>query len=220
MEVVTLDKRLSKNILPISMKKDSISTSVGRPRAFCPDHALEQAMQIFWKQGYEGTSLSDLTEVMGINRPSLYATYGNKEELFLKVLDRYSSGPVSFVFAALQAPTARAVVDQILDGAVAMMSDPAQPRGCMAVQGILCSSAENDRVRQHAIARRVEAQEKIRDRFLESQREGDLAPTVDADDLARYLVVLVNGLSIQAVNGATGEELKRTAEFAKAMLPL
>lgn len=215
-----LDRMLSKNILPISMKKDLPSAPVGRPRAFDPDLALEKAMQAFWKQGYEGTSLSDLTEAMGINRPSLYATYGNKEELFFKVLDRYSSGPVSFVFEALKAPTARAVVEQILDGAVAMMSDPKQPRGCMGVQGILCSSAENERVRQHAITRRLEAQKKISDRFIEAQKEGDLAPTVDACDLARYLVVLVNGMSIQAVNGATGDELKRIAEFAKGTLPI
>ena len=79
----------------------------GRPRAFDIDEALEQALQVFWRKGYLGTSLTDLTEAMGINRPSLYATFGNKEALFRKVLDRYSERQTAYLRSALEEPTAR-----------------------------------------------------------------------------------------------------------------
>src|SRR6478672_4047067 len=115
--------------------------SPGRPRAFDPEEALETALRLFWQKGYEGASLSDLTEAMGINRPSLYAAFGNKEELFRKAFDRYAAGPASFWGEALKAPTARAVAEQLLRGCVAAQTDPEGPKGCLAVQGALsCGS--------------------------------------------------------------------------------
>src|SRR6187399_1247477 len=102
----------------MSMKTTAQPAPVGRPRAFDIDAALEKAMQVFWQKGYEGTSLSDLTEAMGINRPSLYAAYGNKEELFRKALDRYGAGPASYFGAALEEPTARKVIEKLLQASV------------------------------------------------------------------------------------------------------
>src|SRR4051794_21977945 len=89
----------------------------GRPRAFAIDEALDRALQVFWHKGYEGTSLTDLTQAMGITRPSLYTAFGDKEALFRKVLDRYLAGPAAHMRAALEEPTARAVVEQLLLGA-------------------------------------------------------------------------------------------------------
>src|SRR5881397_2597277 len=109
-------------------------TPAGRPRSFDLDKALDAALQVFWQKGYEGASLSDLTEAMGINRPSLYAAFGNKEALFRKVLDRYFAGPAAYVREALQEPTARAVVERLLLGAAESHSDPRHPQGCLAVQ--------------------------------------------------------------------------------------
>ena len=90
------------------------SASVGRPRAFDTDAALEKAMMVFWHKGYDGASLTDLTDAMGINRPSLYAAYGNKEQLFRKALDRYGEGPASYFAEALEEPTARKVIEKLL----------------------------------------------------------------------------------------------------------
>src|SRR5688500_4799575 len=109
----------------------------GRPRAFDADRALGRALKVFWRKGYEGASLPDLTKAMGINRPSLYAAFGNKEALFRKVLDRYAEGPAGYARAALDAPTARGVVERLLFGAVEMQSDRRNPRGCLLVQGAL-----------------------------------------------------------------------------------
>src|SRR3954467_11842308 len=114
----------------------------GRPRGFDVEQALEDALKVFWRKGYEGTSLDDLTDAMKINRPSLYAAFGNKEKLFRRALERYSNGPASHVCAALQAPTARAVAERTLIGTVDLLTDPRHPRGCLIVQGALaCGDA-------------------------------------------------------------------------------
>src|SRR3982074_2846985 len=106
--------------LPIGMKSETAAVQRGRPRAFDPDAVLDRAMHVFWAKGYEGASLSNLTQAMRINRPSLYAAFGNKEQLFGKVLDRYMDGPVAFFGKALAAPKARDVVEQIFLGAATM----------------------------------------------------------------------------------------------------
>src|SRR5437667_9183481 len=123
--------------LPIGMKSKTAPTQRGRPRAFDPDAALERAMHVFWAKGYEGASLSDLTRAMRINRPSLYAAFGNKEQLFRKVLDRYMDGPLAYFGKALAEPRARDVVEQILFGAAKMACGPRIPSGCLKVQGWL-----------------------------------------------------------------------------------
>src|SRR5438094_9922303 len=113
--------------------KRQAASTVGRPRAFDVDEALDQALKVFWRKGYEGTSLPDLTKAMGINRPSLYAAFGNKEELFRKALDRYAEGPAAYAAEALNEPTARAVAELLLEGSVNLLTDPRNPRGCLVV---------------------------------------------------------------------------------------
>src|SRR5580700_8501585 len=115
--------------LPIGMKSKTAEAQRGRPRAFDPDVALERAMHVFWAKGYEGAALSDLTRAMRINRPSLYAAFGNKEQLFRKVLDRYMNGPLAYFQKALAARKARDVIEQIFFGAANMPSDPRTPAG-------------------------------------------------------------------------------------------
>ena len=138
--------------LPIGMKSEIATAQPGRPRAFDPDAALERAMHVFWAKGYEGASLSNLTRAMCINRPSLYAAFGNKEELFCKVLDRYMDGPVAYFGKALAAPKARDVVEEIFLGTARMGDDPRIPAGCLMVQGALaCGDAS---VRKEVAARR------------------------------------------------------------------
>lgn len=202
------------------MKKSSEPAAVGRPRAFDTDVALEKAMQVFWRQGYEGASLTDLTEAMGINRPSLYAAFGNKEELFRKALDLYISGFATHLANALNQPTAREVIARLLHSTASLLGDPRLPRGCLAVQSALCCSIEADMARQEARARRLQGQELLRQRFERARTEGDLPASIDPADLARHVSIITSGLSIQSTNGATPEELKRAAEFALKALPL
>src|SRR5204862_1923297 len=107
---------------------------IGRPRAFDLGKALDRALKVFWRKGYEGATLADLTRAMGINRPSLYAAFGNKEELFRKALDRYAEGPACHVRESLSEPTARKVVEKLWYGSVNLLTDPKHPHGCLAVQ--------------------------------------------------------------------------------------
>ena len=116
--------------LPIGMQSKTAPAPRGRPRAFDADVALERAMHVFWAKGYEGAALSDLTGAMGINRPSLYAAFGNKEQFFRKVLDRYATGPLAYFEKARAATKARDVIEKILLGAANMASDARLPAGC------------------------------------------------------------------------------------------
>src|SRR5882757_3781169 len=111
----------------MKMKRSKIPR--GRPREFDADRALDRALYVFWRKGYEGTTLPDLTRAMGINRPSLYAAFGSKEGLFRKALDRYAEGPAAYVREALNGPTARAVAERLLGGAIDLATDRRNPRG-------------------------------------------------------------------------------------------
>src|SRR5947199_5777311 len=107
----------------------------GRPRQFDADLALDRALAVFWRRGYEGATLDDLTAAMGINRPSLYAAFGDKERLFRRALERYVSGPAGYVHTAMSRPTAREAAEALLAGTVALLTDPHHPGGCLVVQG-------------------------------------------------------------------------------------
>ena len=120
----------------------------GRTRQFDVDEALDRALEVFWARGYEGATLPELTRAMGINRPSLYAAFGNKEQLFRKALDRYQTGPMSFLTEALRKPTARAVVEAIFSGFVRMQRDRDKVRGCLVVSGALACGEEAETVRR------------------------------------------------------------------------
>src|SRR2546423_7288883 len=139
--------------------------TAGRPRSFDTDEALDRALRVFWRKGYEGTSLPDLTAAMRINRPSLYAAFGNKERLFRRAVDRYVEGPASFVPKALDEPRARAVAEKLLGGAVDLVTDPRGPRGCLLVHGALACGEAAESVRCELVARRLAGEAAIRERF-------------------------------------------------------
>jgi AcrR family transcriptional regulator len=191
----------------------------GRPRAFAVDQALERALRVFWEKGYEGTSLSDLTEAMGINRPSLYAAFGNKEALFRKALDRYVERTIAFVRGAIDEPAARAVAERLLCSAADMVTNPGNPRGCLTVRGALSSGEEADPIRLELARRRSEGEALIRERLERAKREGELQPGTNPADLARYLATVYQGMSVQAAGGATREQLRRVAETALRAWP-
>jgi AcrR family transcriptional regulator len=188
----------------------------GRRREFDADEALERALEVFWARGYEGATLPELTRAMGINRPSLYATFGNKEQLFAKALDHYQTGPQSFLTEALTKPTARSTVEAIFAGLVLMQS---HSRGCMIVTGALTCGSEAESVRQKLIQLRQAAVTILSDRFERGIREGDLPEGTDCKTLARFIVTIMNGLAVQAVSGATADELTKVARLAMKSWP-
>lgn len=201
------------------MKSEKTPAAPGRPRAFDVDQALETAMNLFWKQGYEGTSLTDLTEAMGINRPSLYAAFGNKEELFRKVVERYGSGPGKHATTSLWEPTARQVAEAMIRGSVNLLGDKSHPRGCLMVHGALACSEDSAEVQQDMAAMRSSAETQLRERFARAQAEGDLPAAANPADLARFVQAVTQGMAVLAASGATGEELARVGDLAMQAWP-
>ena len=201
------------------MKVKEPTAAVGRPRAFDADEALETAMHVFWRKGYEGASLADLTQAIGVNRPSLYGAFGNKEDLFRKVLDRYMSGPASYAAAALEEPDARVAVERLLRDAADLHTDPRHAPGCLLVHGSLCGGAEMDGVRRELIARRASSEDVIRRRLERARAECDLPPETDTADLANYLATVIQGMAVQAAGGATRDRLERIIRIAMQVWP-
>lgn len=193
--------------------------AMGRPREFDVDKALDLALQVFWSKGYEGASMADLTEAMGITKPSLYAAFGNKEELFRKALDRYVDGPGGYVQTALAKPNIRAVVEHLLYEAADAVTDPHNPPGCLAVQGALSCGDAAESIKQELMSRRATGEEDLRKRFERAIAEGDLPEGSDAADLARYISAILQGMAVQAAGGATREQLRKIAEMALRTWP-
>jgi AcrR family transcriptional regulator len=191
----------------------------GRPREFDVDEALDRALRVFWCRGYEGATLPDLTKAMGINRPSLYAAFGSKEELFRKALNRYVEGPAAYVRQALHEPTARAVAERLLGGTIDLVTDRRNPRGCFIVQGALACGETAESVRRELAARRMAGEVALRQRLERARADGDLPAEADAADLARYLVTVTRGMAVQAAGGASREDLRRVAELALRAWP-
>jgi AcrR family transcriptional regulator len=195
------------------------SKRVGRPRAFDQDEALDRAMHIFWEKGFEGASLNDLTSAMGIKPASLYAAFGNKQALFERALDRYLAGPVAFMHAALEQPTAYAVAERILHQTAEFLTARRSRRGCMTIQAAQVGGKESGSVRRKLIALRVKEQDFLRRRFKRAKSEGDLPKHADAADLARFVTAVGQGMTVQAINGASRDDLLRLADMALRAWP-
>jgi AcrR family transcriptional regulator len=190
----------------------------GRPRSFDCDQALDRAMDVFWRKGYEGTSITDLTAAMGINPPSLYAAFGNKEELFRKALDKYVAARTSYWTSALEAPTARETAEQLLREGVKLLTGECH-RGCMMVKGALTCGDQSETLYREMAARRAQGEASLRQRFERAMAEGDLPDDVDPAGLARYVMAVSHGMSIQAEGGAGREELDQIVDVAIRAFP-
>ena len=193
--------------------------AMGRPRAFDMDKALDQALHVFWEKGYEGASICDLTEAMGINPPSLYAAFGNKEALFKKALDRYETVRDQIMEEAFAVPTAREAMRRLLEGTAERLSDKRNPSGCLLVQGALAGSEECEAVKRHLALRRAAGEVLIRERLKRAKREGDLPDDADPAALARFVATVMQGMAVQAAGGASSKELRQIVDTALRAWP-
>ncbi|SAL09688.1 TetR family transcriptional regulator [Caballeronia sordidicola] len=192
---------------------------MGRPREFDAEKALDRAVELFWAQGYEGTSLTDLTEAIGVNKPSLYAAFGGKEQLFLKALDRYQERLGSFAAPSLMLPSARSSIETFLRALATFQSTDGTPRGCLLVQGALAGSTDSKRVTEALCKVRESGVEMIRQCLDRARKQGELPPRTDIDALARYFVTVSQGISVQATSGVPTEELHKTISIAMNSWP-
>ena len=195
------------------MKNLAKRTSVGRPREFDTDKALDGALRVFWLKGYDGASLSDLTKAMGINRPSMYAAFGNKEQLYSRTLERYSKSRNEHLGEFSAAPTARASVELLLRDAVEKVTDPKNPgAGCFGVQGAMTCFNMSRQVKEHIGDMHVELQRLLKERFNRAIEAGEL-PRGSAADLARLCAVMIQGMALQAKAGSSRKELHRVVDL-------
>jgi AcrR family transcriptional regulator len=192
----------------------------GRPRSFDREQALDAAMRVFWRQGYEGASLTAITEAMGINRPSLYAAFGDKAGLFREAVAHYGTGPGRYIRRALGQPKARQVAEMLLRGAVAVATDAANPCGCLWVQGVLVASTEGEPIRKEMIALRNGGTAQICERFERARREGDLPAGTDVQALTLFLVSVMNGIAVQASSGRSRDALNSVVDLALRVWPV
>ncbi|MET7609917.1 TetR/AcrR family transcriptional regulator [Streptomyces seoulensis] len=191
----------------------------GRKRAFDRDAALDIAMHLFWRQGYTGTSIADLTAAMGINPPSLYATFGNKRALFEEALSRYESERSRTLTESMAEPTAHRAVLSFLTGTAEAATLPDRPAGCLTVQGGLACGGEDGEIVQLLATSRARTRQALHDRLTRAVTDGDLPPATDCAALARCVVATAEGLNVEASAGATYPELAAAAEVGARVIP-
>lgn len=190
----------------------------GRPRTFDPDTALRRALDVFWERGYEGTSLHDLAEAMGIASASIYACFGSKGDLFRKVMALYGTTSGAPPRRALrEEPTTRTAIHAMLRATADQITRPDAPHYCMLILAAPTGAVENHAVREFLADIRRGQYTAIRDRLARGVTDGDLTvPPAKLDAIARYYATVVQGMSVQARDGATRAELETVITCAMA----
>jgi TetR/AcrR family transcriptional regulator, copper-responsive repressor len=191
----------------------------GRPRSFDRDAALERAMEVFWRHGYEATSLNDLTSAMGINPPSLYAAFGDKEQLFMEAVERYRRGPGYAAGILAEEPKARRAIERLLEWTARELTRGSHPPGCMVVMAAMNCSAASAHVQAALAHHRAASEAAIRARIERAVQDGELPPETDAAALASFYMTVIEGMSIQARDGAARKRLRATAAMAMRAWP-
>ncbi len=192
---------------------------MGRKREFDVDQALDAALCLFWRKGYEGVSYTDLTQATGVERPALYLAFGNKEALFRRVLERYYERHLDFIPVALELPTSREVAEHILFSAAELNTRYTDHKGCLGVHGALAGSDDAEPIRQALIKARAEGELSLRDRFERAKQEGDLSETADSAALAAFVLAVLHGIAVQAKAGFSRDMLEAVARQALSTWP-
>lgn len=192
---------------------------MGRQRQFDVEHALDAALCVFWRKGYEGASYTDLTQATGVERPALYAAFGNKEALFRRALERYYDHYMDFIPAALEQPTSRKVAEHILRGAAELNTRYPDRKGCLGVQGALAGTDDAEPIRRALIDARANGEASLRRRFERARDEGDLPETADCAALAAFVCTVLHGMAVQAKAGFSREVLDAIVDQALSTWP-
>jgi AcrR family transcriptional regulator len=191
----------------------------GRPRAFSEERALDAAMQVFSEKGYEGASLSDLTFAMGINRFSMYATFGNKETLYVKAIERFSRAVARHIEAVLAQGTAREGVERLLLDSVAKFTAAEGAGLCFVTQAPLNEPDVSDSTRQCVARRRGAVEQALRRRLARAVEHGELSSETSVASVARFYAVMIQGIALQAQHGGTREQLLGVVAVAMGKWP-
>jgi AcrR family transcriptional regulator len=190
-----------------------------RPREFDTDEAIDRALSVFWANGYDGSSIADITSTLGITPSSLYAAFGSKAGLFEAVTDRYFDGPAAYIRAALEAPTARECVERLLRSAATLVTDERNPGGCLLVHGALVSGPESEEARELLRRRRLAAETALTQRLDRAKDTGELPSETSTVHLAQFIRTLLHGMAIQALDGATAADLEHVIDIALRAWP-
>ncbi len=187
---------------------------LGRPAEFDKEAALDVAMRLFWERGYEGTSMADLSQAMGIHPSSIYAAFGDKQELFALAAKRYADVPAQYMVKALEQPTFQGFILAAFDNTVEFLGSKEHPSSCFTLTGAISCGTDTESAKLLMREMRLQNESAIKDRLLRARKAGEFPKGENIDDYTRYLSSLLSGLAIQAANGSTRAELKRTAEVA------
>lgn len=194
-----------------------ITAPRGRPREFDTETALAAALRMFWEKGYDGASLTDLTEAMGITRPSLYAAFGNKEALFKQALDLYESEKLAYVGTALSEPTARGVAQRLLEGTIDNVTSECP--GCLGVMASVGCNSPSSPIQQDVRSRAQSSYTAMVARLQKAIDDGDFTGPVSAEGMTNYITAVLQGLAVQAGAGANREQLQQIADTTLANWP-
>lgn len=194
----------------------------GRPRNFDPDTALDRALEVFWRRGFQAASLTDLTAAMGLSKPSLYAAFGDKESLYLKALERYVALQIAQHVAIFDTePDARCALEKFLRTMAALLTDPTLPCGCLIVNGMAdCGMASTPPAIEQALRKAVQGSAaRLHRQLIQAQRDGQLATDINTSDLAAFFTSLLAGLGILAKAGGTRAKLGAVIGAAMSAWP-
>jgi AcrR family transcriptional regulator len=190
------------------------SQKLGRPAEFDKEAALDVAMRLFWERGYEGTSMADLSQAMGIHPSSIYAAFGDKQEFFALAAKRYADVPAQYMVKALEQPTFRGFILAAFDNTVEFLGSKEHPSSCFTLTGAISCGTDTEPAKLLMREMRLQNEAAIKARLLRARKAGEFPKDENVDDYTRYFSSLLSGLAIQAANGSTRAELKRTAEVA------
>lgn len=192
---------------------------MGRHREFDVDQALDAALCVFWRKGYEGASYTDLTQATGVERPALYSAFGNKEALFRRALERYYEHYLDFIPVALTLPTSRDVAEHILRSAADLNTRYPDRTGCLGIHGSLAGSDDAEPIRRALIEARAGGEALLRERFERAKQEGDLPQSANCAALAAYVCTVLHGMAVQAKAGFSLEVLNTIVDQALSTWP-
>jgi AcrR family transcriptional regulator len=192
--------------------------AMGRPREFEENVVLEKVLHAFWRCGYEGTSLDDLTEATGLGKSSFYKAFGSKAELYRRANDRYRSSYLGFQGVALSKNTPRRIAEALLLGEAELQTSPYTPPGCFETNGALACSEENEEVRHELLRSRNHLRQRCRDRFEATRDAGPLIGN-SSEEAAEFVMTLIQGMAVQAKGGVSRRELKRFVKLAMQAWP-